>query len=102
MEIADRLVCSNYILVETLALAQRRMGLSAVHALVNDVLPVFQVVWVQEPDHQAGLRILLASGQRKLSLVDCVSFAILRRLGIGRVFCFDEDFAEQGFKCLPE
>jgi len=37
------LVCSNYVLVETIALVQRRMGLEAVRAFVEDVLPVIQV-----------------------------------------------------------
>lgn len=44
---------------------------------------------------------LLAASRRKLSLVDCVSFEIMRTLGIKTVFAFDLHFAEQGFKSIP-
>ena len=40
--------------------------------------------------------------RRQLSLVDCASFDIMRRLGLRDVFAFDPHFAEQGFRCLPE
>ncbi|GIV07135.1 MAG: hypothetical protein KatS3mg017_0337 [Fimbriimonadales bacterium] len=44
------LVCSNYVLLETIALVQRRMGLETVRAFVENVLPVVQVVWGSEAD----------------------------------------------------
>jgi uncharacterized protein len=43
---------------------------------------------------------VLAAARRNLSLVDCVSFELMRRLGIRRVFCFDPHFAEQGFELV--
>lgn len=39
---------------------------------------------------------VLESDRRKLSLVDCISFEVMR--SIARVFCFDPHFAEQGFE----
>jgi predicted nucleic acid-binding protein len=95
------LICSNYVLVETLALVQRRMGLEAVRALVGDVVPVLQVEWVEAGEHWAGVQLLLSLNRRQVSLVDCVSFVQMRRLGLQEVFAFDEHFAEQGFTCLP-
>jgi len=35
--------------------------------------------------------------RKKLSLVDCVSFNLMRRLGVKKVFAFDPHFKEQGF-----
>jgi predicted nucleic acid-binding protein len=90
------------VLVETLALVQRRMGLEAVQTLVSDMLPVLQVEWVDETEHWAGVQLLLSLGRRRVSLVDCVSFVQMRRLGLQKVFAFDTHFAEQGFVCLPE
>ncbi len=95
------LVCSNYVLVETLALVQRRLGIPAVRAFQEDVIPVLNVEWVDESLHQAGIASVLAAARKKLSLVDCVSFEIMRRLGIKTAFAFDHHFEEQGFDCLP-
>jgi predicted nucleic acid-binding protein len=36
--------------------------------------------------------------RRGLSLVDCTSFAIVRRQAITRAFHFDRHFQEQGFE----
>jgi predicted nucleic acid-binding protein len=33
--------------------------------------------------------------------VDCVSFEVMRRLGIRRAFTLDEHFREQGFEVVP-
>ena len=95
------LVCSNYVLVETLALVQRRLGLPAVRTFQEDIMPVLNVEWVDETIHQVGIASVLAAARRGLSLVDCVSFEIMRRLGIKTASAFDPHFEEQGFECLP-
>lgn len=92
--------CHNYILVETTALLQNRIGMDSVNAFVNDILPVIHVEWVNMELHQAGLTSLLTAARRKLSLADCVSFSLMRRLGIYLAFAFDQHFQEQGFKNL--
>jgi predicted nucleic acid-binding protein len=92
LEVETVLICSNYVLVETLALVQRRIGLEAVRALVRDVVPVLQVEWVEAGEHWAGVQLLLSLSRRQVSLVDCVSFVQMRRLGLQEVFAFDEHF----------
>ena len=57
--------------------------------------------WVDQPTHEAGVAAVLAAGRRKLSLVDCVSFEIMRRGGIRRAFSFDPHFREAGFELVP-
>lgn len=96
----EEMVCSNYILIELFALLQRRLGLEAVRTFHSDVVGVLQVRWVDEALHAAGVAALLTAGRRQLSLVDCVSFELMRRLGLTSAFAFDEDFADQGFACL--
>ncbi len=64
-------------------------------------MPVLKVEWVDETIHQVGIASVLAAARRGLSLVDCVSFEIMRRLGIKTAFVFDHHFDEQGFECLP-
>lgn len=51
--------------------------------------------------HQRALATLLGAGRREVSLVDWVSFLLMRELGIRHAFAFDRHFAEQGFVVLP-
>ena len=99
-EAAD-LACSNYVIIETTALLQNRLGMEAARAFQEDILPVVRVEWVDDITHRTGVTALLTAGRRQLSLVDCVSFDLMRRLGIHRAFAFDEHFAEQGFEVIP-
>lgn len=94
------LLTSNYVLVETFALVQRRLGMNAVESLSTDVTPVLNVHWVDEAEHSRAVTAILAARRRKLSLVDCVSFDIMRRLGVESCFAFDSHFEAQGFDCL--
>ena len=95
------LYTSNYVLVETVALLQSRIGLDSVRTLTADVLPVVRTFWVDEATHQSAHHALLVSDRRRLSLVDCVSFEAMRRLRLDHAFCFDPHFADQGFRALP-
>jgi predicted nucleic acid-binding protein len=95
------LLTSNYVIVETAAVVQHRLGIEAVRAFHDDVLPLVSVHWVGEDEHAAAMAALLTAGRRRLSLVDCTSFEVMRRRGIRRAFAVDPHFAEQGFTTLP-
>lgn len=92
------LATSSYVLVETTALIQHRFGLPAVRRFQDDVVPVLDIIWVHAELHAEGMAALLTAGRRDLSLVDCVSFACMRRHGISHAFHFDRHFREQGFQ----
>jgi uncharacterized protein len=98
----SRLVTSNYVLLETAALVEHRLGIAALRAFSGDVLPLVDVEWVTDGRHHAALEAVLATGRRELSLVDCVSFQTMREAGVRRVFCFDPRFREQGFEAIPQ
>ena len=91
----------NYVLLEVGALLQRRLGLGAAGVLETHVLPWVDVLWIDEALHSQATAGVLAARQRDLSVVDCASFAAMRRLGLRRAFSFDQHFAEQGFQVLP-
>lgn len=95
------LVTHKYVLVEVLALVQRRLGVSAARVLVGDLLPVVRVVWVDEDVHARAVAALCAAGHHDVSLVDQVSFAVMSDLGLDHAFAFDEDFTRVGFRLLP-
>ena len=97
LESAEELVVTSYILVETTALLQHRFGLAAARSFQESVVPVLRIVWVDADLHAEGMGALLTAGRRELSLVDCVSFACMRRLGLARALHFDHHFREQGF-----
>ena len=97
----EDLVSTNYVLVETFALIQRRLGMEAVRTLEEDILPLVRVIWIGESDHRSAVAAFFTAGRRELSLVDCVSFLVMRRHDIRVAFAFDQDFQAQGFDTLP-
>jgi len=91
------LVCSSYVLVETFAVAQRRLGMNAARAFHEDVCPLLRVRWVDAKLHSGAVAAMLGADRRRLSLVDCVSFEVMREMEIAEAFCFDRHFWEAGF-----
>lgn len=96
-----QIITSNYVVVETCALLQRRFGLEAVRTFCSDIEPMLRVEWVTQAQHGAARMALLTAARRKLSLVDCTSFQLMRELGVSRAFSFDRHFRELGFEIIP-
>lgn len=95
------LVTSSYVLTETFAILQHRMGLDAIRVFHHDVYPILTIAWVGGVLHEQGMGAVLAARRRNLSLVDCVSFEVMRQHGIRKAFAFDTHFEEQGFDVVP-
>lgn len=95
------LLTTSYVLVETFALVQSRIGVEAARVLDQDLLPAVAVIWLDEEIHRAAVSALLTAGRRQLSLVDCASFETMRRHGVTTALTLDSHFAEQGFEVLP-
>jgi len=92
---------SNYIVVETLSLLQRRLGVDAVRAAVEGLLPNVRVHWICRDIHEAAHSAFQYAGHRKVSFVDFSSFEIMRRRGTREALTTDSDFARHGFQVLP-
>ena len=99
-DVNEALFTSSYVLAETAALVQNRLGMAIAREFHEAVVPALKVIWVNEELHRQGVATLLTVNRRDLSLVDCVSFAVCRRIAIEQVFGFDAHFAEQGFMLL--
>lgn len=98
-----RLLTSSYVLLETISLLQRRVGLDSVKDFNETVFPLLEVIWVGETWHNRALERLMAESKRQLSITDCLSFEIMDEREIIEVFTFDRHFAERGFEILnPE
>jgi predicted nucleic acid-binding protein len=94
------LVSTSYVLVETYALIGRRLGLDALGRFRAEFAPLIDVVWIDQKLHEAGLDLLLERRKRLLSLVDAVSFVVMRRAGIVQAFGFDPHFEQEGFSLV--
>ncbi len=92
-----RLVTSSFILVETMALLQRRVSLEAVQDFHTKIYPLLEVIWVGEDLYARSIQRLLLSNAKDISLVDCLSFEIMEFQEITHAFTFDKHFEEQGF-----
>jgi predicted nucleic acid-binding protein len=88
---------SNYVVLEACAVLQRRLGVASMRKLVRQILEPVAFEWVTRDDHERAVDALLVADRRNLSLVDCVSFEVMRRLDIRECLAFDRHFAEQGF-----
>lgn len=97
----EALLVTNYVLLETAALVQHRLGMDALRALCSEILPALEVHWIGESDHAHALNALLAANRRQLSLVDCSSVHVMRTRSLRTVFAFDPHFREQGLFMLP-
>ena len=92
-----QLVTSSFVLVETIALLQRRIGLAPVHDFNAKILPLLDVIWVNDKWYTCAMQRLFAQNNRNVSLVDCLSFEIMDSLEIKYAFAFDRHFEENGF-----
>ena len=97
LERGEELLTHNYVLVESLALLQSRLGVRAAVKLAQDA-PSFVVEWVDDELHASGVRELERSKKRHVSLVDHVSFLVMKRRQLAVAFAFDPDFTDAGFR----
>ena len=97
LEKEEGLFTHNYVLVETIALIQNRMGTEAA-LQVADSAEALEIEWVDRALHESALRAMKRTRRRKISLVDQVSFLLMRSRGIDEVFSFDRDFRREGFR----
>ncbi len=91
------MVTSSYVLVETYALLQARIGIGAMGVFREAFAPLLGGFWVDETTHERALDDLLRRDSRKLSLVDASSFVLMRANRVDRAFAFDAHFQEEGY-----
>jgi len=94
------LVTTSYVVLETFAILQHRIGIDAVRSFNDDVYPILDIEWIDRTVHERGASSVLTAGRKQLSLVDCVSFDVMRHRGLECAFAFDKHFSQQGFKTL--
>ena len=93
----NTLLTHNYVLVESAALLQSRIGLESALAFLSDA-EHFTVHWVTPTDHAEAITLLTERNRRGLSMVDCMSFVVMRKYGVRTALAYDADFQAEGFE----
>ena len=94
-DLLDRqeLVSSDYVLVETRSLLQRRLGTNAADTFWSSLRTgLVSLMGVEGEDLDRAWRIRADWPAAGFSLVDLCSFAMIERLGIATAFAFDRHF----------
>lgn len=98
--VGTALVTHVYVVVEACALVGRRLPWPATERLIDGLLPVIDVRSVDADLHAVAVGAYRRSASASVSLVDHVSFTLMRSLGIGRAFAYDDDFEREGFELV--
>ena len=94
---------SNFVLDETLTLLARRVSYTfaadrATFIWASDALTILRP---EESDELAALDLFRKYADQKVSFTDCISFALMKRHRLRRVFTFDRHFRTAGFEAWP-
>lgn len=91
-----QLFTSNYVVHESWTLIQARLGWDAVEDWIGSLLPLCEVVWVDETTYRLGVARCRQARERRLSLTDCVSFEVMTSRGCLQAIADDGHFMQQG------
>lgn len=94
-------VTHNYVIVEAEALVHRRHGAAPARRLLEDVVPLLQLAWIDPDLHAAAVEAHLADLRRRTSLVDHMSFIIMRERQVDDALALDRRFTDAGFNTRP-
>ena len=92
---------TSFVIVETIALLQHRIGRDGAKDFDEEVLPAVRVRWVDDHLYRLGIDRFWREDRRQVSLVDCVSFEFMRMERVGAALAVDVHFADAGFDVLP-
>lgn len=96
----ETLAIHNLILVETVALLHRRQGHESACRIIEESRRL-QTIIIDGDLHREVIADFIAGQDRKVSLVDRFSFAVMRRRHIPSALAFDPHFPAAGFALYP-
>ena len=92
-----QLFTTSYVVHESWALIQARLGWEAVEDWIGSLLPMCEIAWVDESMHRLGAARARQAKERRLSLTDCVSFEVMSSRGCTEAIADDEHFRRLGY-----
>jgi len=98
-----KLVTTNFVFDETVTICRSRLGLEAA-VRVGDALldtSVVDLIRATPADESEAWDLFRNREDKFYSYTDCVSFAMMRRLGIGTAVALDDEFRQERFDVRP-
>ena len=97
-----RFVTSAPVINETVSLMQKRGYVSGALAFLSETRgnPDLQIVYVDPNLQSEAWDLFNRFAGSGANAVDCISFAIMRRMSIKKAFTFDRHFRSAGFEIL--
>lgn len=94
----ESLVTTDFVIDETLTLFKARGNFERALHFGPQVLSgkLAEVVWVDRSDIESAWDVFRTFRDKQWSFTDCVSYVVIRRLGIRRAFAYDEHFNQFG------
>jgi len=98
-----RLVASDYILDETVALVRYLLGWPLAHRLGAGLRSgeLARPVRVAPADLDTAWQLFAERRDQRLSVTGCTSFAVMTRLKLDTAIALDQDFRAMGWTVLP-
>jgi predicted nucleic acid-binding protein len=92
----EQFLTHNYVVLEAFTLLHARLGMDSATRFATDC-DAFEIVWIDKNVHDAAIGEFRKSRKRRISLVDQISFLVMRRRNLRTAFAFDSDFRTAGF-----
>ena len=99
----ERCVTTSFVFDEFFTLLARRTTYSfaAERARIIYSSNAISIIRPDREDEATAIDLFEKFSDQRVSFTDCISFVIMKRYRIRRVFCFDRAFAAAGFEVWP-
>ena len=99
----ERCFTSSFVLSETFTLLGRRAGYEFAAERARNIYASERLTLLRptREDEVEAVELLEKFADQKVSFTDCVSFVLMRRNKLRRVFSFDAHFERAGFERYP-
>lgn len=96
------LFTTHHVLDESITLIGSRLQPNRAARFARQLLSsrVIRLIRTDEQTEMAALHVYERFADPRMSFTDCLSFTVMRALGMTTVFAFDHDFERAGFKLL--
>ncbi len=98
-----RFLLTELIVAEVATRTRAYAGAERAVGVARDLLASrrYDLVFVDAALFEDALERMARFADKRLSLTDCASFAVMERLGLAAAFTFDRDFRDCGYATVP-